>query len=362
MRNKTTTYLLLLCVFTLLFGESCVDLISIDIEESNPQKTVIQASIKKGSPSEIEVFISQSAEFVKIASGKKVSGANVQILDENQKSLLIPEKEPGYYQLRWNNDGDFDIDRGKSYQLLVELADGNVFRSEFDRIHAVPEANDVHIQLEAREVLNSEENIITTTFIQFLIETPLKHPEEEDKAYLKWDMEGVYKLVELPKPIPIPCPKTCYISEFVALDQVNVFNGFETSANKVSDYMLYEEPINAQFSAGYYLTVFQQSLSESSYKYWEQVHDVSSREGSLFESPPGKIRSNIHHSNDETNQVLGYFYVTEVDTIRIYISPDDAGRPSEPCSSFTYEDSPKYCQNCLEWPKSSLVKPAYWIE
>lgn len=355
-------YIFFLGVLILFWESSCIDIISLDTPELNPQKIVIQASVKKGNPSLIEVYINQSAEFVKIASGIQISGASVKLLDEAQRSILIPEQKPGFYKLNWTNNTDFDIEVGKSYQLHVEHPDGNIYQSDFDRIHAVPEAKGINIGLETRDVLNEQENIITTQFIKFLMETSLKHPVEENKAYLKWDMEGVYQYLELPAPIPIPGPKTCYIYESIGLDKVNIFNGFETSTPELENHLLFEEPINGSYSVGYYLTVYQQSLSKTSYEYWEQVREVSAREGSLFESPPGKIKSNIYNINDETEQVLGYFYTTEIDTIRRLIRASDVNYPKQPCTGFTYEEAPNTCRNCLLWPNSTTRKPSFWVD
>ncbi len=360
MMNRYFPFLLGIMMLSLWGG--CVDDIPLEVPEGNTQKLVIQASIMKGNPSVIEVLLSHSADFVQYFNARQISGASVKILDETQRSLLIPEARPGLYRLAWVNDGDFEIARGQTYQLEVQLPTGASYLSSLERIYAVPAATDIHIGLQTRSVLNEAENIVETPFIQFLIETPLKHPDETEKAYLKWDMEGVFRLIELEAPIPIPGPQTCYISESIGLGQVHVFNGFETSDDRLTNHLIYEEAINWNYSAGYYLTVYQQSLSKGAYEYWNKVSEVSAREGSLFEPPPGKIKSNIYNVDDEQEQVLGYFYATEVDSIRRFIQPQEANSPSAPCFAYTYETADDYCRNCLLWPNSTLRKPDYWVE
>ena len=361
-KNIYTTFPLLISFLILIVFGSCIDIISVSLEEDNPQKVVVQASIRKGNPSIIEVYLSQSADFLKITNAIQISGARVKILDKAQKSIDVIEREPGFYQTSWTNNGDFNIERGESYQLEIEMPDGKIYHSEFEPIYAVPKVDSIHINIETRSILNEQENIVESAFIQFQVETPLKHPSEAEKAYLKWDMEGVFRINELLPPGPFPNPKSCYISEFIGVDQVNVFNGFETSRAKLDDYLIYEEPMNWHYSAGYYLTVYQQSLSKGAYEYWQLVGDVASREGSLFETPAGKIVSNIYNVNDAEEEVLGYFYVTEVDTIRRHITAEDANYPQQPCTPYTYEEAPSYCRQCLDWPKSSTIKPDYWID
>lgn len=354
-------------LFLLLLG-ACIDLISLNISDENLQKIVIQAKIQKGTPSIIEVEVSKSAGSIEFFNAQKISDAKVKVIDQTQRSISIPKADFGSYFLLWTNNREFEIIRGNSYQLEVQLPNGELYQSNFEKIYGVPEALRLDVELETKNVLNEVGTIISQDFMQIFVGTPLRHPDEAENAYLKWDMEGVFLLREVPPPFPGPDPKSCYISEALRLDKVHVFNGLEATftSNNIERLMIYEEPVSWHYSLGYYLTIYQQSLSKGAYKYWNSVKQVAEREGSLFETPPGKINSNIYNINNSSEEVLGYFYVTEIDTIRRLIKPEDVNYPSQICTPFLgeekYATAPDYCKNCLLWPNSSTQKPYYWIE
>jgi len=359
MHLQTNCFCLLGVLF--LLATACIDPVEVDVPGSNVRKPVIQGSIKLGAPSLIEVSLHRSADFISYYNAAPIEGAAVHIEDQGGNRLQIPQEKPGFYRLNWTNDGQFDIVRGGAYRLLVQLADGKVYESEYEQIRAVPRADSIEVRTEVRQELNETENIIDVAYIQFLIDTPLQHPDETERAYLKWEFEGAFKLIELLSPAPLPPPqKTCYISEKIRLDVVSIFNGHEATSPRLQQFQILEEPVNWNYYRAYYLTVYQQSLSREAYTYWSQVKEVTARTGSLFEAPPGKVITNLHNPSNPEEEVLGFFYVTEVDTIRRLIRPEEAGTPRGFCEVFTYEEAEDFCRNCLLYPNSSLQKPAYW--
>jgi len=67
------------------------------------------------------------------------------------------------------------------------------------------------------------------------------------------------------------------------------------SGNSVKDYTIYESPNLKTFvyAEGYYLSVYQQAISEQAYEYWRQINLLTNRDGSIFEQPSGKIITNF---------------------------------------------------------------------
>ena len=85
----------------------------------------------------------------------------------------------------------------------------------------------------------------------------------------------------------------------------------------------------------------------------------------MFEPAAGKVITNMRSLNDPQEEVVGFFYATEIDTIRTYVSPEMAGLPDTLCIPWPIPpevpvDSPYICIDCRIEPRSTFVKPSYW--
>ena len=107
------------------------------------------------------------------------------------------------------------------------------------------------------------------------------------------------------------------------------------------------------------VTVSQLSLSEDAFVYWEQIQRNNSQSGSLFDPVPGNIPTNFENINDPNEDALGFFYVTQTDTLRRLIRPAEVNRPRRFCIAFPEGEG---CMNCLIRDNSTDVKPDYWID
>lgn len=343
---------------------SCVDEIEFEYDAATKRKLAVEASVIKGNPSQIDIRLNFALDFGGFFGRDPLQGGRVYILDEQERRLDIRERSPGIYLRSWEDNQDFSFETGKAYQLHIDSRDGKKYVSNFEKLLEVPSPTDVDIKLVIKEKLNEQENIVNQPYLQYFVNTPLISPNEGGRVNLKWDFAGVSKFPELENPNPFAPPsKTCYISLEVNRDKIVVLDGQNASADQVEGHFLLEQEVGSVFSRGYYLTVLQQSLSEGAYTYWNQVSQAVSRTGSIVENPVGKIFGNIQNVNDDTEEVLGYFYLTEVDTLYRYVDPEVAGFPTYFCNLFgSYEGAVEQCRNCLDQPASTTRKPDYWVE
>lgn len=361
MINKLIGYIGIIC---LLFLGSCIDEIDFEIEEEVIKKTVIQGSVIAGEPSVISVSVGKSADFITANNGSPIVDAEVLIRDKNGASLIINPSESGKYEAEWVNDAAFSIETGKSYQLSVTLRSGEEYLSTFEPLISVPKVTQVDVVFETRQELNEEENIVQVPYVEFLVHTPLRPAPDQPKTYLKWDLEGNYRFKEIPAAIPFES-KTCFYFEKMSLGKVLTISELDLNQEYLSQYFVMDTRANHRFANGFYLTVIQQSLSRKAYEYWNMVKQVSERTGSIFEAPPGKIISNIHNENDPEEEILGYFYLTQTDTLRRLIKPADAGSPREFCFGKVRMEGDRdttSCEDCLRFPSSTITQPEWWIE
>ena len=194
----------------------------------------------------------------------------------------------------------------------------------------------------------------------------------QEKTDLLWEMSGTFKLTDSPQAFrscPRDCPadvqpKTCFVTNNPKINykslNVRAFSGTE-----IADFEIFENPANSfVFSEGYYLNVFQQSLSALAYNYWSTVDKLVNRDGTIFEAPSGKISTNIYSLTTPENETFGFFFATERAPIRGYIPPSFAGFPRTVCPVLPSPDGsgPGNCCNCLCELNSTTVQPEWWVE
>lgn len=335
---------------------ACVDEIDLPAAEGNLEKLVIQGKLMLGTPSRVEVNISRTADFRASATPETVDGAAVTLAgDEGSRFALIPAGKGNYFL-----DMAAGIAVGRSYQLQVQLQDGNIYESTWEPLLPVPAPDSLSYRVIVREELNSSGNIDDVPYVQFFATTPVRVPGAEDKSNLRWDCEGIFILPETPPP---PGPQIwirCYATQPLNLDEITLFEGAEANGDLLLDHLLFEEKIDHRFNLGYYLTAYQQSLSPGAFTYLDQVNTVVRRNGGLFDVPVGPINSNLHNVDRPDEEVLGYFYAVAVDTIRRRIDIPFELRPPYLCDPVFADPDFSFCSDCLLWPRSFLEKPDYW--
>ncbi len=352
-------YIYVLISMGLIFW-GCIDEIDLGEEVEFQEKLVIEGQLRKGAVSIIEIQVSQSIPYQAAPVTNFVSGGSLTLINDSGEERAIPEVEGGRFLASIDSNDPFAIETGRAFKIHLSLG-GNTYESAWDTLFAVPKPDSMSIQWKRQSVLNESENIIDENLWQAYIHTPLSVDASPIRPALKWDFSAVWSLVEYPPPPPA-FARTCYISEGLNLDKIAVFDPSSSDRMRVDGLFLTESPISFRVANGQYLTALQQSLSHSAFVYWEQVGQVVSRSGGFLETPPGKIKGNITQLEDPDKEILGLFYASEIDTVRVFMrSQDFPFQVLGFCLQFpSYSESPESCRDCLSRPNSSYTPPHYW--
>lgn len=345
--------LLMLCI--VIFLGSCVDEITLSGSESQ-SFTVIQGKL---SPDKAEVKISEVSGFGESQTEVPVSEADIFLKDQlgNQWQLFITE--PGIYVTDMNLGED---DYGKRYHIEVSY-NGKSFQSEPEEFIEAPAPESISAELIRRDELNESNNIVSKAYMRYLISTPITSSNQSESVSLLWEFEETYRFIEAQPPSPLIPQFTCYVTEREGRDLISVFDRSGIQGDEISSYPIFENEIDYRYAVGNYLTVFQNSLTDNAFRYWKEVSLVAEREGSIFEPPPGQVTGNIRNINDPNDQALGYFYVADIEIIRILVSTAEAGAPNSFCSGEgDYFQAPERCRDCLVINNSTYQLPSFWIE
>ena len=344
-------------------GMGCIDEVNIGEESDFIEKLVIDGQLRKGNPSTIQVQVSRSINFQATPIPNFVSGGILTLIDETGDTRPVPEVAEGRYFAAIDVSDPFLIQTDKAYKIRLELG-GATYESAYDTIYSVPQADSLTFSWRQRQVLNEQENIVEETLWQLFIHTPLTGPNSSRKTPLRWDFNAVWSLVEYPPPEPL-FARTCYVSEDLGLDEVVVFDPLEIERDRLDGFFLLEEPLSFKLANGQSVAVLQQSISLSAYAYWDRIGQVISRSGGFLETPPGKIQGNMFEVGNADTEVLGLFYVSEVDTLRTFMrSADFPNQIFKYCSTSrfpSYFEADESCRDCLTWPNSTYERPSFWF-
>ncbi len=243
------------------------------------------------------------------------------------------------------------------FNIQVETDDGSIFISEEQKVLKSPSSSEILLKYDARQELNSVGNLIEKGYIKLLINSDLVN-EDGEKVSLRWGVSGVYRFPEVAwTDDPFFYPQTCYIRDFLPLNEVNILKGNSVNGNQVREFEVTETRADFRFSSGYYFTVIQKSIDTNAAEYWDQIRQGIEREGTIFDAPVGAINSNIHQIQGDPVDVLGYFYTAGIDTLRHLSNRDETGDQRHLCSLQLVSEA---CCDCLLLVNSSLTKPSYW--
>jgi hypothetical protein len=343
---------------------SCLSEISLEVPETNSESIAIRGKLIYGDTSRVSVKITNVSDFTASDVPRAIEGATVELVDESGQRIELFMGEVGIYERIIPGSGTYTVEPGRNYQLSVRTPEGKTYLSLPETLKAVPEPDGIRPDTIRREILNDVGNLVNQPYLRFLITTPLTTTENGERAYLKWNFTGTYRFTESNLTSPFPNTRTCYFTDVLDLEHVVVFNGRESEQEILNDFLLLEEELDYRFSEGFYLTAVQESLSEGAYRYWQSAGEIVSLTGNFFDAPPGKINSNLYNPEDLQEEVFGYFYATQQDTLRLYVPPGpDPVRRFCPLEAAPGDDSVSpVCLDCNSRHESTLEKPDFWEE
>lgn len=365
MKNIPLLYRSLFAVLLLTMA-GCLSEIELETPAINQESLVIQGKLTVAEPAHIEVKISKLFTFS--ADGKKpVNARSVVLINEDQQEIELEDRGLGSYALDIPaGSAAFAIELGKPYYIRVETFDGRTFESAPELGLPVPKIANLQYQMVTREVLDVLGRPADADFVSYSVDTPLRTDAAGSNIRLGWEFFHTYKVTDTP-PSSSVSPKVCYVTQNLNVAEVQVVDADGLTADSLRNYELYETNFMRVFGEGLYFTTVQESLTETAYEFFAQVAENTGRTGSMFEAPPGKVVSNIRNINDENDEAFGFFYVTQQDTMRVYVDTLQVGDPDHFCpppGGLLRENgscAEPICCDCLSDPKSTTVKPDYWM-
>ncbi len=332
---------------------SCLDQIDLGKNITDQESIVIDARLVSSDSSYVEVLITRLFNF-QANQSRPLETEAVYLRDADHNRLKIPAVGDGRYRCDIDSNSNFLIRMGGFYSIEIIAKDGTVYESDEDQLIDGPEG-----ELEARLIQKPVANEAGTTdsidFVAFEMKIPIRREIDGALNRFRFRFERVYKLTD-------NRDQLCYffdpfqVADLVILDANILDNPDELTIPLV------DEQAQLYFSEGYYLNVFQESVSEDIARYFTELQTLLIRNGNMFEPPVGKLRGNFR-SSKESDEIFGFFQATRQRLYRKFIHPDFAGNPALRCPSPQAGFQNRDCENCIFFNNNTqLEKPSFWIE
>jgi hypothetical protein len=342
-------------LFLLLIGfaSSCVDSYNVDIytvkgyllvdgtiTNLNEPQYVILARTKADTKFKSSDFTSDIVPSEDDLIPQTKAGVEL-VVNGGAEVYRLSEVEPGIYQTPARFVGKI----GNTYQLRILTSDNRRYISLPEKILPVPAIKSVAEQYNERGVLeigSSSERIPSHDLYIDFDDTP------NQRNFYRWRWVG-YELLKYCE----TCVQARYYKYESAIGQTgDCFKDYTLATNEYADYVCDDRcwglfpntDINiftdvytdGQAQKGklvaqvpYYqsnpcmVSIQQLSISANAYRYYKLLKDQSQSVGTLADTPPAPIQSNIVNQEDDREIVLGYFSASAVSEVRQMIDRKD---------------------------------------
>lgn len=262
--------------------------------------------------------------------------ATVQVIENGINTYSLTEKEPGIYHM----PSGFIAKENLGYQLIIGHPDGRRYESPVEVMPKVPEIKNFSVAFNPRGVVLSRLFNLRFPTHDFFVD--FDDPAGEQNFY-QWTWR-VFENIDFCETCPrslydadsdscfpdsrvrsfeiydYRCPGFCW--EIFEGEDLQIFSDVFTNGQPQKAKLVAQVPV---LQANRCLVViFQQSLSPGAFRYLKLLESQSINSGSLADTPPAPIKSNVKNVNNPDELVIGYFTASSTSELRHMLDRSDA--------------------------------------
>ncbi len=260
---------------------SCEDVIELDLPDGEVQLVVDGWFTDQNQTQSVR--LTQTANFFSNEPNPGISDALVILFDDTGEldTLAESDEELGTYITSIVGIP------GRSYFIYIRLPNGNEYASDPQLMRTVPKIDSIYAEFQEENPFQDE---------GFYIRIDTQEPQGVGDFY-RWRqfINGVFQST--------PEDLVFASDEFV---DGNPIIGFEVGS----------QPLQL----GDTCQIDQLSISREAFDYLALVQEQTLFQGSLFDPPPAPIRGNIQNLNDPSDEPLGFFGVSAVESASLIIT------------------------------------------
>lgn len=312
-----------------------------------------------------EVRLYRPAPFTNKGLNVAIPKAQVWVMDnQGQRYDYVDDAiNKGWYVPK---DRNFVAEIGKTYVLHILTPDQQKYESNPETVKEVSAITKVY----SEEIITDDIKVgAAVSGYSVLLDT--KDPETKGNYY-RWTYLHFEDLVYCTQYYGVPfgqrretlvgltcCELPCWDIERCFVNCTNIMSDALINGKSITRHPIVSIPNCAK---DYYIEIQQRSLSKEAYEYWRTVDQLSSNNGSLFDTAPAAVRGNLKCTSDPKETAFGFFEVSDVKENGFFINRSQTTKPVVfTCAPYPVNANPLACAPCLESATRTKVKPKYWI-
>lgn len=280
----------------------------------------------------VEAFITDqpSSHFVKLSRSYPInefrggveSGAIVSIASSNGQQVVFTESESGMYLAT-----GFQPIIGASYVLNITTQDGSTYASNPVVMKDTPEIEDIYYERKSKpskdvaglddgyQIYLDSEELDGNQYMRYSWDESWEF-RTPFTSFLDYDLETNTAFIREEN------ISSCWIQDESTDIIIATNEGKITSIIKGQPirYISFNE---STLRIKYSVLVKQFALDEKSFRFWENLKESNESAGTLYDTQPFQITSNITNLQKSNTPVLGIFEMTTESSKRIFITKDD---------------------------------------
>lgn len=337
---------------------TCIQPVEIDLPELD-EGIVIAATLytQKGYQ---QVRINRLAPFTTDGLNYPIQQAQVWITDNVGKRQDFREDptRAGIYQ---PTDVNYAGEVGKTYVLHVVTKDQFTYTSSPQTIRPAPPIKKVYREEIVIDHPKLGQVVNGFNILLDMDDAPTKgdyyrwtwvNYEQLAYCFEREEVDGFYTA--------IPCCTPCWDINRCYINCTNVLTDALVNGKSITRQYITKIPYCAR---DYYIEVQQYSISKEAYNYWRTVGQLSSNNGSLFDTAPATVRGNLSCSSHPEQVVYGLFEVSDLAEAGYFISRLNTSKPGlYGCAPIRIPLPTIACATCVESPYRTRIKPRFWTK
>jgi hypothetical protein len=369
-----------------VFISACIKPYEAEIDEV-ANLISIEGSIIKGESVQT-VTISRTSPLI-YPQYKPIRDCDVKVIDELDNEFLFNQNLDVTYSAEIPDE---ELVFGRQYKIQITTPSGEQYESQFETLNTGTDVDSVYYEIkESTDNLSNEELF----GLQFYVDL---EAADTVSRYFRWKLEETYEYTSSAPisyyyedagltPVHLDNPNEffrCWKTELVP--GLYLSSTVTLTANEKKKIPLhYVSTISDRLKIKYSLFVKQYTLNEGAYNYWQKNKIATEESGGIYTQQPGQPITNLRNVNDSSEQVLGYFWISNMKKQRIFVPRINslpvigevcelaefnlADHGEGPFPRYIYEDirtdqnltGSAFCFICT-LKGGTVVKPEFWDE
>lgn len=297
---------------------SCVEPFEPVLEES--QEVLVISGMISDSPGRHIVTVSLSSNY-RLPAFQGLESCVVNVTDQDGNMIHYLEEGEGIYSA---HIPDSFLEVGDAASLYVFSPDRGEYRSTYDTILPCPELDSIYWELQYTPTSDPAKS---QPGVRFYLDMS---GSTSDSRNMIWQVNETWEIwASLFGNIIMRDWR-----EQEEFDSNAIFKCWQSfpldhiytgSTRNLSSNELRRVPLNFisnetnRLQVTYSLNVKQQSLSMDAYDYWQRMNEQAVESGGLYSTQPASVAGNIYPVDETEEEVLGYFYASQVREKRSFV-------------------------------------------